>query len=267
MSEQLAVQLSEQAVATASATLQAAEAFIVSDAETYQAAGEHMVTIKGRLDAVEAKRVETKADALSLCKKIDALFKPPLDFLTKARGIFAAKRQAWKDKETKRAEEAARILKEAAAREQARLDRLAQEKAERALAAAERETAKLREAEQQALAQAQDEEAKRIITEGVAAKIEEVKARQEDKAAEILATVPQVPVPVFAPPEMPKVGGVSDRVAWKHRVVNASLVPPEFTMPDDKKLGQYARAMKERAKVAGVEFYPEPVTAVKGASW
>lgn len=71
MSEQLAVQRSQEAVASASATLLSAEALSVFDAESYEQAGVHLVMLKSRLDAVEAVRVDTKSDALSLCKKID----------------------------------------------------------------------------------------------------------------------------------------------------------------------------------------------------
>lgn len=42
---------------------------------------------------------------------------------------------------------------------------------------------------------------------------------------------------------------------WSFEVVDPEKVPREFLIVDTKKLGQYARSMKETANVPGVKFY------------
>lgn len=69
---------------------------------------------------------------------------------------------------------------------------------------------------------------------------------------------PPVVIPAPAKPE-----GVSERQIWKHRVVNESLIPRGFLMVNDRALAEIARTGREGACVAGVEFYPETVVAVK----
>ena len=60
-----------------------------------------------------------------------------------------------------------------------------------------------------------------------------------------------------APPPPPKPEGARTRVYWKFEVTDAKLIPFEYMMPDDKKLGVYARSMQNTANVPGVRFYPE----------
>jgi hypothetical protein len=35
------------------------------------------------------------------------------------------------------------------------------------------------------------------------------------------------------------------------------LIPREYLIPDEKVIGQIGRALKEKAKIAGVEFFAE----------
>jgi len=72
--------------------------------------------------------------------------------------------------------------------------------------------------------------------------------------------------PTFNPPpppieRAPKTEGVKVRTIWKHRIIDASKVPDDFKIIDEKRLAQYARAMKSQAKVSGVQFYEERGTA------
>ena len=67
----------------------------------------------------------------------------------------------------------------------------------------------------------------------------------------------EVPVaPVQAPPvaRVEKPVGQAHIENWQARVVDATLIPREFLMPDMQALGKYAKLMKGKAKVAGVEF-------------
>ena len=83
-----------------------------------------------------------------------------------------------------------------------------------------------------------------------------------EEAKQVIATpIVEPSIPAAAP--RPKVAGVSERVEWKHRVTEASLVPPQFRIIDHKGLAAYARSHKEHAKVAGVLFYPETIVSAK----
>lgn len=70
------------------------------------------------------------------------------------------------------------------------------------------------------------------------------------------------PVEVFVPPvivqrEVPKTQGVSGVQVWKFKITNEALIPREFLMVDEKKLGAVVRAMKEKTSIPGVAVYAE----------
>ena len=63
--------------------------------------------------------------------------------------------------------------------------------------------------------------------------------------------------------EAPRVKGLSLVKRWKHRVVNVKLIPREYMKPDDVKIRQVARAMKENTNIPGVEVYSDTSTSVR----
>jgi hypothetical protein len=66
--------------------------------------------------------------------------------------------------------------------------------------------------------------------------------------------------------EPPKVAGLKMPKVWRHRVLNAAIVPREYLMIDETKLQKIATALKESAVVAGVEFYEETIVASTSAA-
>ena len=106
---------------------------------------------------------------------------------------------------------------------------------------------------------AEDEQRRR---NGLASKqAEKARARgEEDRAQEILDNVPVIPTPVVLK-EQPKVKGISTRKVWKFRIVDVSLLPREYMIPNEKMLLAFARATKGTIPVPGVEFYAEEVIA------
>lgn len=118
------------------------------------------------------------------------------------------------------------------------------------------------EAERRRLQAEADERARRdkaaLEKIAAAAKKPETQERYREQAAAVIAPVIAVEAPA------PKVAGISTRQVWHARVVDPLKVPREFLMIDEKKLEQYARAMKEGAAVPGVEFYFESVMAASG---
>jgi len=61
----------------------------------------------------------------------------------------------------------------------------------------------------------------------------------------------------------PKVSDTAARVTWTYRVVDAALIPREYLIPDEKKIGGVVRAMKEATNIPGVEVYTETKVHVR----
>lgn len=67
------------------------------------------------------------------------------------------------------------------------------------------------------------------------------------------------------PAAQPKLKGVSIRKIWKFRITNAKIVPAIYWKIDLQEIGKVGRESKGQAKIAGVEFYSEPVVASRDA--
>ena len=89
----------------------------------------------------------------------------------------------------------------------------------------------------------------------------QLEAAGDTKGAEAVLNNP-VPQPVYVPPvilqrETVKTAGVSGSTTWEFMIENADLIPREYLIPDEKLIGQFGRALKEKAKIPGVKFYPK----------
>lgn len=111
----------------------------------------------------------------------------------------------------------------------------------------------LADKEQERLRKKAEKRAERAIEKG-----------DEEKAQEIIDSVPVIAAPVLADAEIPKQHGVKVRKIWKFRVVDEAKVPRDWLVVDEKGLGAFARATKGARKVPGVEFYSEDSEAVSG---
>ena len=122
-------------------------------------------------------------------------------------------------------------------------------------------------------------EQERIRREEEARIREQLRKEEEDRMLEMALRAEKegnsqiadqiISAPVFAPniivpSNVPKVEGISSRDVWKARVVNFLIVPREYLIVDEAKLGQIARAMKGEIRIPGVEFYCEKSTSVRG---
>lgn len=58
-------------------------------------------------------------------------------------------------------------------------------------------------------------------------------------------------------PEAPIATGLSLREDWKYRIIDKSLIPLEYLIPDEVKIGRVVRALKAEAKIPGVSVYSE----------
>ncbi len=84
----------------------------------------------------------------------------------------------------------------------------------------------------------------------------------EEKANELFEEATFVPHhKIVKMPE--KIEGIQTRDNWKFRIIDVNKLPREYMIPDEKRLGEIARAGKGLVKIEGVEFYNEPVIASK----
>jgi len=153
--------------------------------------------------------------------------------------------------------------REAAAREQDRINkenaRIAQEKADQerrdreAAATQQRET---RVKEIRALLKAGKigkREAAKLLNEAGAFEEAEKAAAAAD--AEVAKSAP--PPAVTVKPNIPVLAGVPSRVNWRYRITNENLVPDEYWMLNEQKIGADVRRDKEKTSIPGVEAYPD----------
>lgn len=83
----------------------------------------------------------------------------------------------------------------------------------------------------------------------------EAEGRKEE--AQQVVDAPVVPPPVVLAPRAPQAKGVATVTTWKHKVLDASLVPRQWLVIDAGALAAYAKKMKDVAQVPGVAFYAE----------
>lgn len=85
-----------------------------------------------------------------------------------------------------------------------------------------------------------------------------------EKAEELEQRAACVVAPVIQR-EPPKVTGVATREVWRFEIVDASQVPREYTMPDEKKIGAVVRALKGDTNIPGVRVWAEKSLAAGSA--
>ena len=83
---------------------------------------------------------------------------------------------------------------------------------------------------------------------------ERMEAAGMKEQAEAVLDAPMAPVDVPEPVKVDKPKGQAHIECWTARVVNAKLVPPEYTIPDMVSLNKLAKLMKGKASVPGVVF-------------
>lgn len=109
----------------------------------------------------------------------------------------------------------------------------------------------------QALRQAEEE---RMLREAAALE----QAGEATLAAAVVEQAIAAPLPaVTVQSTTPTVEGVTYMTVAKWRLLNLALVPREFLCLDEAKVTAYAKAMKDGAKVPGIQFFTEQVPVVR----
>jgi flagellar biosynthesis GTPase FlhF len=261
----------------AEAALARVKALVITSPESYAAAAADLAAIKGEFKVVDKQREDLKAPSLEGCRRVDAFFKPPLDFLRSAEQIVKGKltdydrqqeqlriaeqrrldEEARKERERKEAE--AREV-ERKAREKAESERKAADEARKAEERARREADEAKARGDREAAEAAEKQARAAAKE--AAKLdtraERTEAAGEEKAATLQAAAHSVVAPVIQR-EPPKIAGLTRREDWKFEVTDPSKVPREYLMVDEQKIGKVVKALKKETVIAGVRVYPVPI--------
>jgi len=266
--------------------------FLITTADEFTFAGEHLQRIKGARAELEARRLTMTRPLDATKKAIMEFFRPYTERLDNAEEDVKGAMVTYSDEQRRLTNEAARKAREIADREAARLrelariadekaaakerDRLAELRLQAAASAAvenkrleaERKAAKTtadkqRAAEQLAAEQARQEaEQQRIHEERLAAEASqrERTARAESLEARALATT-------TAPlaPATPKVAGISSRETWKYEITNRQLIPEEYWQVDEKAIGAVVKALKGQTRIPGVRVYAETAIAARKA--
>jgi hypothetical protein len=113
---------------------------------------------------------------------------------------------------------------------------------------------------EQERARQEEERRRREEAEKKAAK---EKARQAEEAA-ALAAIGADPAPVAESdpvviervPEVDR-GGIGFVDVWKFEITDPTLIPREYLVIDEKKIGQVVRSLKDTAQIPGVRIYSE----------
>lgn len=110
-------------------------------------------------------------------------------------------------------------------------------------------------------------EAKRLADEQAIHDAIELEAAGDTKSAEAVLNNP-VPQPVYVPPvilakSVPQAAGISSRKTWTFRITDINLVPREYLIVDEKAVGQVVRALKDKARIPGIETYPVDSVAIR----
>lgn len=100
--------------------------------------------------------------------------------------------------------------------------------------------------------------------------LEKLKKEEEERRLEEAIetgdeTVLEEPIVVAPPPiqAMPKEKGHSYSDLWHGEVVDATKVPREYLMPDEKKIDRMAKATKGTVQIAGVKIWKEQIESVR----
>ncbi len=123
------------------------------------------------------------------------------------------------------------------------------------------EAERIRREEQQRLQAEADalakKERERLEREAAKLKTPELKERRLATAAAVVAPIVQLAPVSFSTPD------ASTRKIWRHRIVNAALVPREFLIVNETALAAFAKSTKGQTAVAGVEFFEESSLAIR----
>ncbi|MBT9166900.1 MAG: hypothetical protein DDT19_00224 [Syntrophomonadaceae bacterium] len=203
--------------------LQDSQRIVITTQEQNEKASAFLKVVKARYKELEEKRKAITQPLDTAKKEVQELFRRPLEMLGQAEGIIKTAILSFVQEQERKAGEEQRRLQELAEKE------------------AEKERKRLEERAQRAEAKGKEEKAEEL--------------REQAKEVEAIA-------PVLAQPDI-RVEGVSYRDLWRAEVVDVSLVPREYMIPNQQALDKIAQATKGVIQIAGVKFVCTKIIAVR----
>lgn len=203
-----------------------ARGIIVIDQGSMAKANQYFLVIKGirkkiadTMDPIISAAFTTHKTAVAKKKELEAPLITAESYLNGQIAVY----HEWQEKI--RQEEEARLRQIYLEKE------LARRKAE--------EADKLAQAELLEAAGAKDE-AEQLISEAI-----------QENEAPVVVNVPSPPTPKV------EMAGMAMVTTWKFRIVNESLIPRDYLIPDETKIGAVVRSLHEKHNIPGIEAYCE----------
>jgi hypothetical protein len=79
----------------------------------------------------------------------------------------------------------------------------------------------------------------------------------DTETAEALLDMNIRPAAVVVPKTVSAIKGLATQKIWKWRIDNAELIPREYMMVDESKIGKIVKALKDQTKIPGITAYEE----------
>lgn len=225
--------------------LATANEYLIDSPQMYELAACELKEVMGLLQKVETQRTSITGPINKALKAVNALFAEPTAWLEQARDILKNRMLNFQQAEQTRrmAEQAA--LEAAAATERARMA----EEAAAALAKAEAEAEALRKKAAAAAKKGDAEAAARLASQA------DTREQQGAVTAQVLEQTQALMSAPSSTIAAPRVSGISTRKLWAFRITNPALIPREFLLIDEQKIGGVVRALKDATNIPGVEAY------------
>ena len=78
-----------------------------------------------------------------------------------------------------------------------------------------------------------------------------------EEALELLDAPVEAPPIIMPETSAPKIAGIVTRNVWRWRIVDEKLLPREYLIPDETRIGKMVRASEGKIEIPGVEVYQE----------
>jgi hypothetical protein len=227
-----------------------ANSIVIDDDMTYRSAAEELQTIKGKIAALNEKRVSFTRPLDDLKKQWMAFFDEPIIMFKRAEEIYKTRMLGWTQ-----AQEALRRIEEAKLKAAAEIER--QKK--------EAEAFRLMQEAQEAARKAQEAASAGDVSQAAQLHADAMLAEQDAEAAILEAQVTTMP----ALPEVAKVAGISTTYTYSAKVEDVKALLTAIVEGREsiglisiealeKAVSQRARAEKEAFKIAGCALIKTP---------
>lgn len=210
--------------------VEAKAAGVASD-EQAVSAGNELSYIKALQKKLEDKRTSITKPLNDALRAVNDLFRPAKTWLEEAETLRKRAILGYREEQERKVREEQRRLEDEARKER---ERLAAAAAEADRKASELKTEKAREA---------------------------ATAKADALRAQAQATV----APTVAAPSHVKMGGQAVRETWTYEIVDATLLPREYLMPDERKLAGVVKVMKASTNVPGIRVIRGEALASRAA--